>query len=36
MNWIQQKIYIYNINFGPYMLDWWERFMFNIIHYIYF
>ncbi|KAI4313762.1 hypothetical protein L6164_026717 [Bauhinia variegata] len=29
MNWIQRKIYLYNVTFGLFMLDWWERFLFN-------
>ncbi|KAK4393647.1 hypothetical protein Sango_1835500 [Sesamum angolense] len=29
MNWIQRKIYLYNVTFGLYMLDWWERFLFS-------
>ncbi|KAK7283996.1 hypothetical protein RIF29_13747 [Crotalaria pallida] len=31
MNWIQRKIYLYNVTFGLYMLDWWERFTFNTL-----
>ncbi|KAL9328956.1 hypothetical protein ACSQ67_003959 [Phaseolus vulgaris] len=31
MNWIQRKIYLYNVTFGLYMLDWWERCTFNIL-----
>ncbi|XP_043692420.1 uncharacterized protein LOC122642880 isoform X1 [Telopea speciosissima] len=31
MNLIQRKIYLYNVTFGLYMLDWWERFLFNIL-----
>ncbi|XP_044460852.1 uncharacterized protein LOC123192384 [Mangifera indica] len=31
MNWIQRKIYLYNVTFGLYMLDWWERYLFNIL-----
>ncbi|CAL0329769.1 unnamed protein product [Lupinus luteus] len=31
MNWIQRKIYLYNVTFGLYMLDWWERFIFNTV-----
>ncbi|KAF7808675.1 DUF3317 domain-containing protein [Senna tora] len=31
MNWIQRKIYLYNVTFGLYMLDWWERCLFNIL-----
>ncbi|CAA0373728.1 unnamed protein product [Arabidopsis thaliana] len=29
MNWVQRKIYLYNVTFGLYMLDWWERYLFN-------
>ena len=32
MNWIQRKIYLYNVTFGLYMLDWWERYLFSILH----
>ncbi|XP_027073436.1 serine palmitoyltransferase small subunit A-like [Coffea eugenioides] len=31
MNWFQRKIYLYNVTFGLYMLDWWERCLFNIL-----
>ncbi|KAI3846112.1 hypothetical protein MKW98_015481 [Papaver atlanticum] len=31
MNWIQRKILLYNVTFGLYMLDWWERYLFNIM-----
>lgn len=31
MNWIQRKIYLYNVTFGLYMLDWWERYLFSIL-----
>ncbi|XP_057825695.1 uncharacterized protein LOC131037535 [Cryptomeria japonica] len=26
---IQRKIYLYNVTFGLYMLEWWERYIFN-------
>ncbi|CAN0863824.1 hypothetical protein LINGRAHAP2_LOCUS8793 [Linum grandiflorum] len=29
MNWIQRKIYLYNVTFGFYMLDWWECYLFS-------
>nr|KAJ0187320.1 hypothetical protein LSAT_V11C900506510 [Lactuca sativa] len=29
MNWVQRKIYLYNVTFGLYMLDWWERYLFK-------
>ncbi|CAN1835725.1 hypothetical protein LINPERHAP1_LOCUS34522 [Linum perenne] len=29
MNWIQKKIYLYNVTFGLYMLDSWERYLFT-------
>ncbi|KAJ0617766.1 putative small subunit of serine palmitoyltransferase [Helianthus annuus] len=29
MNWVQRKIYLYNVTFGLYMLDAWERYLFN-------
>ncbi|KAF9690019.1 hypothetical protein SADUNF_Sadunf01G0152400 [Salix dunnii] len=28
MNWVQRKIYLYNVTFGLFMLDWWERYLF--------
>ncbi|XP_057529553.1 uncharacterized protein LOC130808112 isoform X2 [Amaranthus tricolor] len=31
MNWLQRKIYLYNVTFGLYMLDWWERCLFNTL-----
>ncbi|KAL3604538.1 hypothetical protein D5086_005397 [Populus alba] len=31
MNWVQRKIYLYNVTFGLFMLDWWERCLFNRI-----
>lgn len=31
MNWIQRKIYMYNVTFGLYMLEWWERYLFSIL-----
>ncbi|XP_010522075.1 PREDICTED: uncharacterized protein LOC104800827 [Tarenaya hassleriana] len=31
MNWVQRKIYLYNVTFGLYMLDWWERYLFNAL-----
>ncbi|CAL1384242.1 unnamed protein product [Linum trigynum] len=31
MNWIQRKIYLYNVTFGLFMLDWWERCLFNTL-----
>lgn len=31
MNWLQRKIYLYNVTFGLYMLDWWERYLFSIL-----
>ncbi|KAJ4845404.1 hypothetical protein Tsubulata_010590 [Turnera subulata] len=27
MNWVQRKIYLYNVTFGLYMSDWWERYL---------
>ncbi|CAF1856112.1 BnaC04g28690D [Brassica napus] len=29
MNWVKRKIYLYNITFGLYMLDWWEQYLFH-------
>ncbi|GMP31717.1 hypothetical protein CsSME_00005813 [Camellia sinensis var. sinensis] len=34
MNWVQRKIYLYNVTFGLYMLDWWERCLFSILIFI--
>ena len=34
MNWVQRKIYLYNVTFGLYMLDWWERFLFSILLFV--
>ncbi|XP_020276077.1 uncharacterized protein LOC109850472 [Asparagus officinalis] len=31
MNWINRKIHLYNVTMGLYMLDWWERFLFNTL-----
>ncbi|KAJ4962261.1 hypothetical protein NE237_022200 [Protea cynaroides] len=31
MNWVQRKIYMYNVTFGMYMLDRWERYLFNTL-----
>ncbi|MBA0849444.1 hypothetical protein Goshw_016140 [Gossypium schwendimanii] len=31
MNWVQRKIFLYNVTFGLYMLDWWERCLFSIL-----
>ncbi|XP_042404497.1 uncharacterized protein LOC121994573 [Zingiber officinale] len=31
MNWIARKIHLYNVTIGLYMLDWWERYLFNIL-----
>ncbi|CAL5371179.1 unnamed protein product [Camellia sinensis] len=31
MNWVQRKIYLYNVTFGLYILDWWERCLFNTL-----
>ncbi|KAL3630313.1 hypothetical protein CASFOL_023297 [Castilleja foliolosa] len=35
MNWVQRKIYLYNVTFGLYMLDWWERFLFSLFYFLY-
>uniref|UniRef100_A0A0E0AJ90 Uncharacterized protein n=1 Tax=Oryza glumipatula TaxID=40148 RepID=A0A0E0AJ90_9ORYZ len=29
MNWVSRKIHLYNVTMGLYMLDWWERCLFN-------
>ncbi|KAJ6792510.1 Uncharacterized protein M6B38_238005 [Iris pallida] len=31
MNWISRRIHLYNVTMGLYMLDWWERYVFNIL-----
>lgn len=30
-HWVDSKIYVYNVTFGLYMLDWWERCLFNML-----
>ncbi|MCO5593759.1 hypothetical protein L7F22_047776 [Adiantum nelumboides] len=29
--WVHRQIFVYNITFGLYMLDWWERLLFNLL-----
>jgi len=36
MNWVQQKVHLYNVTFGLYMLDWWERCSFSILYFTFF
>ncbi|XP_020263791.1 uncharacterized protein LOC109839689 [Asparagus officinalis] len=31
MNYISRKIHLYNVTMGLYMLDWWERCLFNML-----
>ncbi|EEC81956.1 uncharacterized LOC4343114 [Oryza sativa Japonica Group] len=31
MNWVSRKIHLYNVTMGLYMLDWWERCLFNMM-----
>ncbi|KAL3679891.1 hypothetical protein R1sor_022847 [Riccia sorocarpa] len=31
LHWIDSKVYVYNVTFGLYMLDWWERLLFNAL-----
>ncbi|EES01711.1 hypothetical protein BDA96_03G373000 [Sorghum bicolor] len=31
MSWVGKKIHLYNVTMGLYMLDWWERCLFNIL-----
>ncbi|WVZ62933.1 hypothetical protein U9M48_012623 [Paspalum notatum var. saurae] len=31
MSWAGKKIHLYNVTMGLYMLDWWERCLFNIL-----
>ena len=33
MHWIGRKIFLYNVTFGLYMLDWWESYLFSILCY---
>jgi hypothetical protein len=29
--WVKRKIFLYNVTTGLYMLDWWERYLFNTL-----
>ncbi|KAL3677921.1 hypothetical protein R1sor_020877 [Riccia sorocarpa] len=31
LDWIDSKTFVYNVTFGLYMLDWWERLLFNML-----
>ncbi|KAL3677920.1 hypothetical protein R1sor_020876 [Riccia sorocarpa] len=31
LHWIDSKTLVYNVTFGLYMLDWWERLLFNML-----
>ncbi|KAK9697345.1 hypothetical protein RND81_08G031400 [Saponaria officinalis] len=31
MNWLERKIFLYNVTIGLYMLDWWERYLVNTL-----
>ncbi|KAF8692632.1 hypothetical protein HU200_039451 [Digitaria exilis] len=31
MSWISRKLFLYNVTIGLYVLDWWERYLFNSI-----
>ncbi|CAL9093212.1 unnamed protein product [Musa textilis] len=31
MNWVSRKMHLYNVTMGLYMLDWWERCLFNVL-----
>uniref|UniRef100_A0A0E0LK21 Uncharacterized protein n=1 Tax=Oryza punctata TaxID=4537 RepID=A0A0E0LK21_ORYPU len=31
MSWMCRKLFLYNVTFGPYGLDWWERYLFSIL-----
>ncbi|AES78084.2 DUF3317 family protein [Medicago truncatula] len=33
MNWVQRKVHLYNVTFGLFMLDWWERCSFSILYF---
>ncbi|TVT99298.1 hypothetical protein EJB05_55347 [Eragrostis curvula] len=30
MSWISRKLFLYNVTFGLYVLDWWEQYLFTI------
>ncbi|KAG0542725.1 hypothetical protein BDA96_02G129100 [Sorghum bicolor] len=31
MSWISRKLFLYNVTIGLYVMDWWERYLFNSI-----
>ncbi|TKW31751.1 hypothetical protein SEVIR_2G126500v4 [Setaria viridis] len=31
MSWISRKLFLYNVTVGLYVMDWWERYLFNSI-----
>ncbi|KAH9541878.1 hypothetical protein CY35_14G088400 [Sphagnum magellanicum] len=31
MAWVDRTIFVYNVTTGLYMLDWWERYLFNTL-----
>ncbi|CAK9204812.1 unnamed protein product [Sphagnum troendelagicum] len=31
MAWVNRTIFVYNVTTGLYMLDWWERYLFNTL-----
>ncbi|MQL96163.1 hypothetical protein Taro_028837 [Colocasia esculenta] len=30
-NWFSRMRYLYSVTFGTYVLDWWERYIFNAL-----
>jgi hypothetical protein len=34
MSWISRKLFLYNVTIGLYAMDWWERYLFSILHFI--
>ncbi|KAF2922608.1 hypothetical protein DAI22_07g126700 [Oryza sativa Japonica Group] len=31
MSWMGRKLFLYNVTVGLYVMDWWERYLFNSI-----
>ena len=34
MSWIGRKLFLYNVTIGLYAMDWWERYLFSILHFV--
>jgi len=34
MSWIGRKLFLYNVTIGLYAMDWWERYLFSILHFL--